>query len=69
MAIVWTFELLLHFDQLPSSNLQREDKLCTNHKYNYFLENILCSKHDKLVTEIYLESLGTKKHKKVKLAV
>ena len=37
--------------------------------YGYCVDKILCSKHDKLVTEIYLESLGTKKHKKVKLAV
>ena len=26
MAIFWTFELLLHFDQLFSCNLQSEDK-------------------------------------------
>ena len=60
MAILWSLELLLYFDQLFSSNLQSEDKLCTNHKYNYFSENALCSKNDKIVTEIYLKSLGTK---------
>ena len=66
MAIVWTFKLL--FDQLLFSNLLSEDKLCTDHRYNYFSENVLFSKNDKL--EIYLKSLGTKKtHKNVKLAV
>ena len=70
MAILWTFKLLLHFDELLFSNLLSEDKLCTDHKYNYFSENALFSKNVKLVTEIYLKSLGTKKkHKKVKLAV
>ena len=34
LAILWAFELLLHFDQLFSPNLQSEDKLCTNHKDN-----------------------------------
>ena len=48
MAIVWTFKLLLHFDQLLFSNLLSEDKLCTDHKYNYFSENVLFSKNDKL---------------------
>ena len=28
---------------------------------NYLPENVLCSKNDKIVTEIYLKSLGTKK--------
>ena len=32
-----------------------------NHKQNYLSENVLCSKNDKIVTEIYLKSLGTKK--------
>ena len=62
MAIVWTFKLLLHFDELLFSNLLSEDKLCTDHKYNYFSENALFSKNVKLVTEIYLKSLGTKKN-------
>ena len=35
LAVMWTFELLLHFDQLFSSKLQRADKLGTNHKYNH----------------------------------
>ena len=61
MAILWSLELLLYFDQLFSSNLQSEDKLCTNHKYNYFSENALCSKNDKIVIEIYLEKPGNKK--------
>ena len=47
LAVLWTFELLLHFDQLLSHNLQNGDKLCTNHQ----------------------SSLGTKKDKKVRLAV
>ena len=68
MAIVWTFKLLLQFDQLLFSNLLSEDKLCTDHRYNYFSENVVFSKNDKL--EIYLKNLGTKKkHKNVKLAV
>ena len=32
LAILWTFELFLHFDQLFSSNWQSDDELCTNHK-------------------------------------
>ena len=35
LVILWTFELLLHFDQLFSSKLQRADKLGTNHEYNH----------------------------------
>ena len=62
MTIVWTFKLLVYFDQLIFSNLLSEDTLCTDHKYNYFSENVLFSKNDKLVTEIYLKSLGTKKN-------
>ena len=34
LAILWTFELLLHFNQLISSNLQSEEKLSINHKAN-----------------------------------
>ena len=30
----WTFELLLHLDPFFSSQLQKGDKLCTNHKWN-----------------------------------
>ena len=58
MATLWTFELLLQFDQLLSSSLQSEDNICTNHKYNYFPENVLCLKNDKLIKEIYLKNLG-----------
>ena len=68
MAVLWTFELLLHFDQLFSSSLQSKDKLSINLGYNYLSENVLCSTNDKIVTEIYLKSLGAKKDKKVKLA-
>ena len=62
MTIVWTLKLLVYFDQLLFSNLLSEDTLCTDHKYNYFSENILFSKYDELVTEIYLKNLGTKKN-------
>ena len=62
-AILWTYKLS-YFDHLFSSNLQSRDELCTSHKYNYLSENVLCSKNDKIVTDIYLKSLGTKKGKK-----
>ena len=68
LAVSWTFELFLHFDQLFPSNLQSEDKLSIKLGYNHLSENVLCSTNDKIVTEIYLESLGAKKDKKVKLA-
>ena len=68
LTVLWTFELLLHFDQLFSSSLQSKDKLSINLGYNYLSENVLCSTNDKIVTEIYLKSLGAKKDKKVKLA-
>ena len=32
LAVLWTFKLLFHFDQLFTSNLQSGDKLCTYHK-------------------------------------
>ena len=35
LAMMWTFELLLHFDQLFSSKLRHAEKLGTNHKYNH----------------------------------
>ena len=63
LAFLWTFELLLHFDQLFSPNLQSEDELSTNYKYNYLSEYVLCSKDYIIVTEVYLKSLGTKKKK------
>ena len=68
LAVSWTFELFLHFDQLFPSNLQSEDKLSIKLGYNHLSENVLCSTNDKIVTEIYLKSLGAKKDKKVKLA-
>ena len=52
----------IHFDQLFSSNFQSEDKLCTNHKYNYLSENVLCSKNDEIVNDIH-EKPGNKKKK------
>ena len=65
-AILWTFGLLLHFDQLFSSKLQSEDRLCTNRK---FFRKYTSFKNDKIVTEIYLKNLGTKNNKKVTLMV
>ena len=62
-AILWTYKLS-YFDHLFSSNLQSRDELCTSHKYNYLSENVLCSKNDKIVADIYLKSLETKKGKK-----
>ena len=38
-------------------------------RINYLSEKVLCSKNDKIVTEIYLKSLWTKQDKKVTLAV
>ena len=67
LVILWTFELLLNFDQLFSSNLQSGNELCTNHKQNYSLsENVLFSKNDKTAMEIYLKNLETNKKKKIK---
>ena len=51
LTVLWTFELLLHFDQLFSSSLQSKDKLSINLGYNYLSENVLCSTNDKIVTE------------------
>ena len=38
-------------------------------RINYLSEKVFCSNNDKIVTEIYLKSLGTKKDKKVTIAV
>ena len=38
-------------------------------RINYLSEKVLCSKIDKIVTEIYFKSLGTKKDKNVTLVV
>ena len=54
LAFLWTFELLLHFDQLFSPNLQSEDELSTNYKHNYLSEYVLCSKDYIIVTEVHL---------------
>ena len=63
-AVLRPFEVLLHFDQLFFSNLQSGDKLCTNQKLNYLLENVFFSKNDMIVTQIYLKNPGTKETKK-----
>ena len=64
MAILWTFELLLHLDQLFSSNLQSGDKLCTiTDRIKYLSENVLFSQTDKTVTDIHGKP-GNKKRKK-----
>ena len=67
LAILWTFELLLHLDQLFSSNLVGINHAPVINRINYLSENILFLKNDKIVTEIYLKSLRTKikKDKKV----
>ena len=67
LAILWTFELLLHFDQLFSSNLVGINYAPVINRINYLSENILFLKNDKIVTEIYLKNLRTKikKDKKV----
>ena len=58
LAIFWTFELLLHFDQFFSSNLSSGDNYAsTINRINYLSENVLCSKNDEIVAEIYLKSL------------
>ena len=59
LAILWVFELLLHFYQLYYAQIINW--------VNYLPKNVLCSKNDKIVTEIYLKSLGTKKYKKATL--
>ena len=66
LAILWTFVLFIHFNQLFSSNLQSGDNLCTNHKQNYLSENVLCS--GKIVRDIF-EKPGKKKKIEVSLAV
>ena len=38
-------------------------------RINYLSENVICSKNDKIVTKIYLKSLGTKIDKKDTLVV
>ena len=60
LAILWTFELLLHFDQLLTYKVGINYAPIIN-RINYLSENILCLKNDKIVTEIYLKSLRTKK--------
>ena len=70
LAILLTFELLLHFHQLFYSNLKSGDTLCTNHKVNYLAENLLSSKNNKMVLEMYLKSLiAKKKIKRVTLVI
>ena len=44
LAVLWAFELLLHFDHLFSFKLQFGDKLCTNHKYNYLQKKYFAQK-------------------------
>ena len=60
LAILWTFELLLHFNQLFPSNLQGGDYASIINRINYLSENVLNSKNDKTVTDI-LEKPGSKK--------
>ena len=52
LVILWTFELLLHFDQLFSSTYKVEINYApTINRINYLSENIPCLKNDKIVTE------------------
>ena len=65
LAILWTFELLLHFDQLFFLTYEVGINYASIiNRVNYLSENVFCSKDDKIVTEIYLKSFGTKKRKK-----
>ena len=69
LAILWTFELLLHFDQLFFLTY----KVGINYasiinRVNYLSENVFCSKDDKIVTDI-LEKLWNKKKKKITLVI
>ena len=65
LAILWTFELLLHFDQLFSSTYKVKINYAPIiNTINNLSENVLGSNNDKIVTEIYLKNLSTKKYKK-----
>ena len=60
--------MLLRFDQLFSITCKvKINYVPIINGINCLSENVLCSKNDKIVTGIYLKSLGTKKDKKVTL--
>ena len=62
LAILWTFELLNYFLLTYRVGINYAPII---NRINYLSENILSLKNDKIVTEIYLKSLRTKKDKKV----
>ena len=54
---------------LPSQSGILAEAIRIINRVNYHSENVLYSKNYKVVTEIYLKSLGTKKDKKVTFLV
>ena len=65
LAIFQTFQLLLHFDQLFSSNLQSGDNAPIINRIDYLSEDVPCSKNGERVTEIDIfEKPGNKKRDK-----
>ena len=62
LAILWTFELLNYFLLTYRVGINYAPII---NRINYLSENIMSLKNDKIVTEIYLKSLRTKKDKKV----
>ena len=64
LAILWTFELLLHFYELFSSNLQSGDYYAPIiNRINYPSENILCLKNDKIITDILKKPENKQRYK------
>ena len=69
LAILRTFELLLHFDQLFFSNLQSGAQINYAPIINRIIFQkiyILCLKNDKIVTDILKRPENKKKIKKVR---
>ena len=64
LAILWTFELLLRFNQFFPNKVGITYAPIIN-RINYLSENenVLYSKNDKIITETYLKSLGTNKRR------
>ena len=67
LAILWTFELLLHFDQLffPLIYKVRINYAPVIHRIDYLSEDILCLINFKIVTDILKKPENKKKIKKV----
>ena len=73
LAVLWTFEFLLHFYILNSYFLPTY-KVGMNYapiinRSNYLSENVLCSKNDKVVTEIFIIFLDSTKLKIVRTKI